>query len=172
MAKKISTTLRSFEEVDHALLELGRHEAKIQHDEAVLNDEIQKSRDAFDQKSNTARQKAQAIRSEVEAFCILNKDEFEKVRSRELIHGIVSFRTAPPNVALLNRKYNYKTVLELLKKLRLSKYIRTKEEVDKETILAASADKEISDEKLAAVGLKIDQSEVFAISIKWESLSN
>jgi len=170
MAKRKVTTLRSFDDVDQALLELGQHETMLQHEEAVMNDGIQRLRDAYDKATAETRERALSLQENVEAFCIEHKDEFERSRSKDLVHGTVSFRTTPPKVMLLNRKYNWKTVLELLKKLRLARFVRTQEEVDKEGLLAASAAREITDEKLAAAGLKIDQAEQFNIDIKWDSL--
>lgn len=170
MGKKKTTTLTSFEDVDQALLELGQHEASIQHEEAVLNDGIQKLRDAFDKATVDVRDRASALQGNIEAYCVEHKDEFEKRRVKELVHGVVGFRTSPPKVMLLNRKYNWKTVLELLKRLRLSRFVRVQEEVDKEALLAASASKEITDEKLAAAGMKIDQGEQFVVEIKWETI--
>lgn len=173
MAKKNLTTLESFDEVDEALLKLAEYKAFVQHEEAILNDGLQKTREEFDQKVATQRERAATIESNIEGFCIQHKDEFERTRSKELTHGIVSFRTTPPKVAFLNRKYGYSTVIELIKRLGFQKkYLRVKEEVDKEAILADSAAKQLSDEKLAACGLKIDQTEQFDITIKWDSIKD
>jgi phage host-nuclease inhibitor protein Gam len=170
MPRKVVTTLKSFEDVDQALLKLAQAETFIKHEEAVMNFAMQTARDVFDSATLKDRQRKAAIEADIQAFCIDNKDEFEAKKSRELVHGVVAFRTAPPAVKLLNRKYNWKTALELLRKLRLAKYIRTTFEVDKEALLAANAAEEISDEKLAACGLKIDQGETFSIDIKWDAI--
>lgn len=170
MPRKMKATLKSFDDVDQALLKLGKTETLIQHEEAIMNDAMQQLRDAFDKGTSDARQQKAALETDIEAFCIENKDEFEAKKSRELIHGVVAFRTAPPAVKLLNRKYNWNTVLELLRKLRMSKYIRTVDEVDKSGLLAAAAAEEITDEKLAACGMKIDQGETFSIEINWDAI--
>jgi len=169
--KKPSINLHSFDEVDRALLELGRAKAIVQHEEAILNNQIQNFRDAFDQRTSDARKQSTSLETEIENFCIENKFEFEKKRSVELVHGTVSFRTAKPHVAQLNRKYSWETILELIKKFSWSKkYIRIKEEPDKEAILADHAADVIDDLKLAAIGVKIDQREDFNIDIKWDTL--
>ena len=170
-SKKEKTTLNSFDDVDDALLELGKEKVFVQNKEAEMNGRIQTVREAFDLETADSIRKITGLEVDIETFCIANKFEFERVRSKELTHGIVSFRTTPPKVAMLNRKYNVNTVLELLKKIHLTMFIRTKDELDKDAVLAASAAKEISDEKLAAVGLKIDQSEQFSVEIKWDSLN-
>lgn len=171
--KKSLPVLRDLQEVDQALLRLGKAEATIKHHESVMNDGIQQIRDECDKATLEAREQKELLESQIEAYCIAHKDEFEKVKSRELVHGKVGFRTPPPSVQLLNRKYNWATVLELIKKFPWAKgYFRSKDEVDKETILTAYAAKEITDERLASIGVKIDQAEKFGIEIKWDSLED
>ena len=70
----------------------------------------------------------------------------------------------------LNRKYNVKTSIELIKKIFSGAYIRIKEEIDTERILTDLAQEKLNDEKLASVGLKVDQDEKFVIEIDWETL--
>jgi len=172
MAKKIqTTTLKTFEEVDQALLNLGKQEVFLQREEARLNQEIQKLREASEKMTEEARKEKLALETDIELFCDEHRDEFEKPRTRELMHGTVGFRTTPPKVALLNRQHNWATVLELLKRMKWgARYLREIFEVDKERILADVAMKEISDAKLAAAGMKIAQSDDFIYEIKWESI--
>ena len=61
---------------------------------------------------------------------------------------------------MLNRKWTWATVLEHLK--GLGRYVRTVEEVDKESIKAAK----MSDGELAGMGLRLDQKERFYIEPK------
>lgn len=173
MRKKLQTSLSSFEEVDKSLLTLANIMTIVQAQEAKMNDEIQSIRDRYDKVTKRARESWVSLSADIENFCIQHKDEFECIRSRELTHGIVAFRTNPPKVAFLNRKYNLNTVIELLRKLGLAKkYLRVKEDLDKDAILADSAAQEITDEKLAACGLKIDQVESFSIEIKWDAIKD
>lgn len=173
MARKKITTLKSFDSVDAALLKLGQRKAFIQQAEGKMNEEIQTIRDRFEKETNQAQQEVLALEEDLEVFCIQNKEEFETRRTKEMVHGRVGFRTAPPSVRLLNRKYNWETVLELLKKVRFGRlFLRTVEQVDKEKILAAHAAKEVDDQKLAAVGIKIDQPEDFVYEIKWDEIPN
>ena len=172
MAKKIQvSTLTSFEEVDAALLELGRHTAVVQTEEAHLNEKIQSLRESSEAQTADARQRILSLTTDIELFCNQHKDEFEKPRTRELTHGTVGFKMTPGKVALLNRKYNWETVTELLKKMRWgSRYLRTVVEVDKEKILADARDKTINDTKLASAGMKIAQPDDFVCEIKWDTI--
>lgn len=164
-------TIRSFEDADQVLLKVAGCEQELQAAEARMNESIQDIRDAFERNTSVTRAMKKQLEDELERFCIAHKDEFQKTRSRELVHGVVGFRSAPPKVSLLNRKYKWETVLELLKKFRWAvEFVRTKEEVNKEQILASYAAKEIDDQKLAAVGVKIDQEEKFYSEVKWDEI--
>jgi phage host-nuclease inhibitor protein Gam len=163
--------IRSFGDADQTLLKIADCEQQLQRQEAEMNEQIQKIRDEYEINTYLARTTKGLLEKELEKFCINNKAEFAALRSKELVHGTVGFRTTPPKVALLNRKYKWDTVLELLKKVRFGKeYIRAREEVDKDSILASYAAKEIDDAKLAAVGIKIDQEEKFYADIKWDEI--
>lgn len=164
-------TVRSFEDVDQVLLKIASCEQELQQAEAKMNEQIQLIRDGYERNTAITRAMKSQLEDELERYCIAHKDEFQKTRSREMVHGVVGFRSAPPKVALLNRKYKWETVLELLKKFRwAADFVRTKDEVSKESILASYAAKDIDDQKLAAVGLKIDQDEKFFADIKWEEI--
>lgn len=165
-------TIHNFDECDGAILKMADCTQEITKAEAEMNEKIQIVRDEYDRKTNVTRTMLEGLRGEIERFSIANKDQFEKTRSKDMIHGTVGFRSTPPKTALLNRKYKWETVLELLQKFPwASNFIRTKEEVDKDQILASYSAKEINDENLAAVGLKIDQDEKFYVDIKWEALA-
>ena len=172
MAKKIqTTTLESFEDVDAALLDLGKQAAFLQREEAKLNEKIQMTRQLSDEITAEVRQKKLALETDIELFCNEHREDFEKPRTHDLVHGTVGFRSTPPKVALLNRKYNWETVLELLRRVKFgSRYVRQAFEVDKEKILADVATKEITDTKLAAIGVKIQQTDEFVYDIKWDTI--
>lgn len=173
MAKKNTptvTSITSFEQADAKLLEVASFEAIIKQEEARMNKRMQEIRDQYETNTADARAKKSALEKEIELFCISNKQEFTKQRSKELTHGTLGFRYNPPKVSLLNRKYNWGTVIELLKRLFDDAYVRTKEEPNKDAILADYAAKTLTDEKLASVGIKIDQEEEFYCDIKWEQI--
>lgn len=163
--------IRSYDDADQTLLEIADCETQLTRQEAEMNEQIQKIRDAYEQNTHVVRAVKASLEKELEKFAIMNKVDFEKSRSRELVHGTIGFRNTPPKVALLNRKYKWETVLELLAKVRFGKeFIRMKEEVNKEQLLASYAAKDIDDQKLASVGIKVDQTEEFFSKIKWEEI--
>jgi phage host-nuclease inhibitor protein Gam len=162
----------SMTDIENGLFEVAKREAQVAKMEAQMNARINTIKEKFDDETRALRAEADLLRSDIEAFCIKNKFEFEKVRSKECSIGTVGFRTNPPKVMMLNRKYNIKTVLELLKRVFPGTYVRTKEDMNRDTILADYSQKKITDEQLAGVGLKIDQEESFFIDVKWEKLES
>ena len=160
----------SITDIELGLNEIAKSEAQIAKMEAAMNGKINSIKEKFNDDSRELRAESDLLRSEVEVYCIKNKFEFDKQRTKEFTIGAIGFRTNPPKVQLLNRKYNLKTALELIKRVFTGSYVRVKEEIDKETILADYSQKKINDESLAGVGLKIDQDETFFIDINWEKL--
>jgi phage host-nuclease inhibitor protein Gam len=140
--------------------------------ESEMDKEILRIKEKYDNACKDERLEINLLENDIELFAIENKDEFEKVRSKELNFGTVGFRFSPPKVSLLNRKYNWKTVNELAKKICGKKYIREKPELNKEQILTDSTGKKksLTDEQLASIGLKIDSNDNFYYELKLEKI--
>lgn len=162
--------IRTFDEADKTLLEIAKLDSFVTQKEVEMNGRINKIKEKFDEETKQARAEKDMLAEEINGFAQLNKKEFEKQRSRPLTFGIIGFRTTPPKVSQLNRKYSAKTSIELLKKLFTSKYLRTVEEVNKEEILTDYAVNKINDEQLASVGLKVDQEDKFFFELNWEKI--
>jgi phage host-nuclease inhibitor protein Gam len=163
--------IKTYEELELQLKEYAVNYATLTKKEAEMNEKLNKIKEDFDEKTKELRYTIETIQGEINAFCTKNKSDFDKVRSKEFQFGTVGFRVNPPKVTLLNRKYNLKTVLELVKRLYKKAYVRVKEDLDKEAILADYAGKKLDDGKLAGVGLKVDQDEQFYIIPKYEELA-
>ncbi len=163
--------IETYEDADGALLKIGQLEAEILKEEAELNDKIQTIREIYEIKTYVARTMKAGLEAELMSFCSDNKKDFEKPRTKDLMHGTIGFRNTPPKVELLNRKYKWDTVVELLKKMRWGKeFVRVKDEVNKEAILEAVAAKKMDDTKLASIGIKVDQTDEWTYAIKWEEI--
>lgn len=165
------TTIVSYEELDRKLLEIGRYDSLIKKSEARMNQLIQNIKEKHEQDTADARAQKSLLEQEVESFCLANKADFNNQRTKTFVHGKVSFRTNPPKVVQLNKKFTIKTSLEFLKKLFPS-YVRSKEEIDKEKILSDYAAGTIKDDNLAGVGLRVDQDETLTIEPDWEELKS
>lgn len=163
--------LRTNEEVNKSLLEIAKLDSYLAKKEADLNSSLNKIKEKFEEETKQSKTEREMLVEELQNYAILNKKEFEKQRSKNMTFGTIGFRTTPPKVAQLNRKYTVKTSIELLKKLFTGKYLRTVEEMNKEEILTDYSMNKINDEKLASVGLKVDQDDRFYFEINWEKIN-
>lgn len=164
------TSIQSFDDVNDRLKQIAEHETFLAQQEAYMNEEMNDVRSKYDENTKAARAAKLALEQEIEGYCKVNKNKFDAVRSKILTFGKVFFRTATPKVSQLNKKYSVDTSIELTKKLLPAQFLRVKTELNKEEFLRALAAKEIDDQQIAAVGLRVDQSESFGYEINWEAL--
>lgn len=107
----------------------------------------------------------------VQKYCEDNKELMfsDKKKSVDSVFGVIGFRTATPSLKTLAKGITWAMVLDNLKAMKLKKYIRTKEEVDKETLLAERTGKIAN--KFSQIGVKVAQDETFFIDLKSEGES-
>lgn len=105
----------------------------------------------------------------VRAWAEGNPDEFKGLKSLDLVHGIIGWRTGQPTLKTLSG-WTWDRVLEKLETIGWFSYIRSKKEVNKQQILAER--ETIAPENLRAIGVKIAQSEAFYVEPKLEELEN
>jgi phage host-nuclease inhibitor protein Gam len=160
----------TFNDIAYALGIVAKNMAIIKKKEAMLNGKIAELNQKFEIDTAEPKKENDILISEIESFCVKNKNNFEAQRTMQFATGSLGFRNNPPKIGQLNRKYTVASSIELIKKIFKGLYLRTKEEIDKDAILSAYASKEVNDQKLAAVGLKIDQGETFFIKPDWEKL--
>lgn len=101
----------------------------------------------------------------LKAWATANPAQFPAGRkSIAFLSGSLGFRTGTPKLDLLNKKWNWKTVLEQVKTL-LPAFIRETPEVDKEAIISQRAEPAIQ-WALPRCGLKVAQDESFYVEPK------
>ena len=160
------------EEVNNALLELGKSSVIVQNKEAAMNEEIQKIKARYDDDEELAEANGNiALYSDaLENYLTSHKKDFIATRSKIYTHGKIGFRTTPPSVKQLNSKWKVESSIAFLKKLFKKTYLREKPEINKDLILADYASGKLADEDLAGVGLRVDQNEKFIIESNWEEI--
>lgn len=160
----------SYDDVNECLLELGKAESIVARKEAEMNTQIQKIKEKYDKETEEQRLLAADLEKKIESFCNANKGDFTKQRSNMMTHGVVGFRNNPPKVVQLSKKWSVKSSLEFLKKLFNAKYVRSKDEMNKDQILADYAAGIVTDSSLAAAGIRIENDETFFIEINWDTI--
>jgi phage host-nuclease inhibitor protein Gam len=107
----------------------------------------------------------QAIEQQKTALCQwaeANPAAFGKKKSIDFAAGTLGFRTGTPKLSLLNRSWTWDKVLTALREHALfNRFIRTKQEVDKEAIITSAVTSPSTN--WASVGVKMVQDESFYV---------
>lgn len=98
----------------------------------------------------------------VQAWAEANPEEFGERKSIETTHGTIGFRTGTPKLVKLTR-WTWDRVKEAIKKRFGAQYIRVKEEIDKEAIIAAHSARQITNDDLRQQGCEVEQEESFFV---------
>lgn len=144
------------EQVIDAIATIGvaqRHKTRI---EADMNDAIAKIKERYELDAAPHNAMIASLREGVQIWCEANRDaitEGGKVKTANFASGEVRWRVTPPSVKIRA----VETVLQALYNAGLSRFIRVKEEPNKEAILAEP-------EAVAGIpGISFSQSEEFVI---------
>lgn len=111
--------------------DLQRDMARVKAD---MNDEIGDVTNHYQPKIDTLVERMELLQTGVQTYCESRRSELTnqgKVKTANFITGEVQWRQRPPSVAVRGAD----AVIETLKKLGLGRFVRTKEEVNKEAIL-------------------------------------
>ena len=100
-----------------------------------------------------------------EEFADENREEVipKGMKSGETAQGVYGFRQSS-KLAALRGKWNEEKILEAIKSEHGARFVRIEETVDKEKLR-----EELNDTELAAVGLRVSQSDKFFVDPKAES---
>jgi len=171
-------TISSIQELDVALAIIAQKQATIQRESADYNKKEQQRRMELTAKITPLEEEIKDIEIALEQYCTQNRHEFPADKKMlELSHGKCMFRMSPPSVKT-RKNYTLATVIELVKhhpnKAVYSQFIRMKEELNKEYILAESNNVEnpITAKQLAEIGLEITQTESFRYELNLASEVN
>jgi phage host-nuclease inhibitor protein Gam len=100
-----------------------------------------------------------------QAWAEANPTEFGGKKSLEMVHGTVGFRTGMPRLKLL-AGWTWDRVKETLLQGNFKDYIRTKQEVDKERLLA---ERDQIGDAMGKIGCRVVQDEPFFVEPKREA---
>lgn len=172
MAKK-RTTIRkkafpvhSYEEADQVLQRMSVLKAQIDKSVASYNEREQERRGKLTEEITPLQEQIAEMEEGLVRFAADNRDDFDKKKSRDLNHGIIGFRFNPPSIKSI-KGVTLEAALKLVKASKHAwRFVRQKEEINREEVLAALAAKEITEEELIPLGLCKDQKEEFYYELK------
>lgn len=165
-AKKKVLANISEAEYQEQLAAYAKSEAEARKINADIDLQTQKLRENHQDKLKQLQDTKETSFDVVMQYAEEHPELFEKRRSIETAFGIIGYRMGTPKV--LNRKgFQVKAVLELIKD-KFPKFLKIKEEINKEAILA---DKELTDNDVKSIGLEIVQEDTFYIDLKTEEVA-
>lgn len=169
MAKKSKVVIEEITEteLEQKLSEYANLQNTLRQIEGELNQKITNLRDKYQDKVETLKAQSDDIFTVIQVWAERNRALFEKKRSKELHHGKIGFRTGTPK-AKTKKGFTWASVLELAREFAPA-FVRTKDEVDKESLIAKREEAEVA-AILPRLGVEIVQDESFFIDLKEEEI--
>ena len=143
MPPKTSTRLKTKAQVyvpqtkDDAAADIrkvGDLQRDVVRKELAMNDEIAAIAEKYQPGIDALKDQLKTLQEGVQAYCEAHRDELTnggKVKTANLITGEVQWRQRPPSVSVRGQE----AVIDLLKRLGLTRFIRIKDEVNKDAVL-------------------------------------
>lgn len=113
---------------------LGDLQRDFARHQADMNDEIAAITKRYQPKLEQLSERITTLQQGVQTYCEANRETLTnagKVKTANFITGEVQWRQRPPSVAIRGAD----AVIETLKRMGLTRFVRTKDEVNKEAIL-------------------------------------
>jgi phage host-nuclease inhibitor protein Gam len=113
---------------------IGDIQRQFARQAAAMNDAIAEITHAHQPMLDALSEQIKTLQAGVQAYCEAHRDELTdggRVKTANLVTGEVQWRQRPPSVAVRGAE----AVIETLKRLGLARFVRIKEEVNKEAIL-------------------------------------
>jgi phage host-nuclease inhibitor protein Gam len=160
------TVIASRAEAETVLGEIAAGTAQLNALRAGLDQEITAARQRYEQRIDALQKQNEQKSGLLQQWAEGSPESFPEGRkSIELLHGRIGFRTSTPALKTV-AGWTFKRALEVIDRL----FVRTKEELDKEAVLAAYARGDLSDSELKRVGLRVAQEESFFVEPKLEEV--
>lgn len=113
---------------------IGRLSREITVTQAAMNDEIAAITDRYTAAFTPLQEQVKSLTAGVQSYCEANRDDLTvngKTKSGQFVTGTVMWRQKPPSVSVRG----VEAVIEALKQFGLNRFVRVKEELNKEAIL-------------------------------------
>lgn len=113
---------------------IGDVQRELARSSAEMNDAIAAITHNFQPRLDALNEQLKTLQDGVQGYCEAHRSELTdggRVKTANLITGEVQWRQRPPSVSVRG----VEAVIETLKRLGFAKFVRTKEEVNKDAIL-------------------------------------
>jgi len=154
------------EDIEKALQRIAMLEEEIRESEAAYNQDEQERRGVLTLELQPKRDEIEKFSHGLRLWGEGNREEFGKKKSLEFRHGVVGFRLGNPTVKPI-KGVTLAAALALIKNSKfVERFVRTKEEINKEQVLADYGTDDLSEKELNGLGLTVEQSETFYVETK------
>ena len=158
-----ASTPKTKNEMEAVVREICLLRTREQQLTASLDAETQRVREQFESPLAEIQSQLELKTAQARTWAERNTQQFGDRRSVDFLHGIVGFRIGPPKVKTLG-KCKWDSVLEALRLNPWGRsYIRVKEEINKEKMIADVSDGFLSQETLRESGAQVVRDEMFFV---------
>jgi phage host-nuclease inhibitor protein Gam len=161
--RSIEKTIVSREEAESFVNDIALSENRRRVLAAEMDDKILAIREAYTPALDQCGADIKTKSALVQAWAEANPDEFSKKKHVDFFAGKVGFRTGTPKLKCVTG-WTFARVLEKLLSVKWGlAWVRVKEEIDKEGIIASFSNGTLQPGDLREIGVKIEQDEAFFI---------
>lgn len=161
-----TTTVKTRSDMDTLVREISGLKLNEKLLTAGMDAELQAVRENYEKRLLTISELLAEKTDAARAWADANRADFGQRRSIEFTHGLIGFRTGTPKLKTLV-KWKWDGVLQALRESRWgAAYIRVKEEINKEQIIADVATQLLAEDELRKVGAQVVQEETFFVEPK------
>ena len=124
----------SIEQVQSAIKEIGDLSREYTRLTTEMNDKIGATSEQYAPKLKALKEEIEPLQKAVQEYCEANRDElteFGKTKTANFVTGEVQWRQRPPSVAIRGAE----AVMEFLQRMGFDRFIRTRQEINKEALL-------------------------------------
>ena len=120
------------EDCQRDIKRIGDLQRDLARETAAMNDKIAQATEAAAPRLEALKERIEALQKGVQTWCEANREELcGKGKTANLITGEVSWRQRPPSVTVRG----VAAVIAALKRMKLTRFIRLKVEVNKDALL-------------------------------------
>ncbi|RDE72699.1 host-nuclease inhibitor protein Gam [Haemophilus sputorum] len=124
----------SVEQVQSAIKEIGDLSREHTRLTTEMNDKIGATSEQYAPQLKSLEKEIEPLQKAVQEYCEANRDElteFGKTKTANFVTGEVQWRQRPPSVAIRGAE----AVMEFLQRMGFDRFIRTKNEINKDALL-------------------------------------
>jgi phage host-nuclease inhibitor protein Gam len=168
--KKAIITNVSFEDAQQASETFAQQQNRLSKLEAKMNEEINKVKSKYQDDITEIKENIEEPMQILEVYANEQKSTWGKKKSFELLHSVIGFRTGTPAVTK-SKKVTWEFITDQLAKTKdMLAFVRTKQEINKEAILAEQDENVLSRLKEEFM-VEIEQKESFYVQVKQEEVA-